>query len=110
MKILTGCIIVLAVLVAWQHHEINVLTENCAGLTTRLDDATRQLNTEIERGHRIEQATIRLERADAERQADLRKYERDLLGMQDPALDAVVPDSALRGLRSCPIAGPRCDP
>ena len=116
MKILCGITVLLGVLYCWQQHQLYSMAGEQAALTMRLDDATTKLNKEIERGERIEQATVRLEQADALRRQELRRYERDLSELHDSdveigaALDARVPDTALRGLRTCPIAGPRCDP
>ena len=116
MKFIYGVVGVLLLLYVVQMYQIRSLQRQHAELTIALDDAINQLKHEIERGERIEQATVRLEKAENERWKALREYERDLSELHENntesgvALDVVVPDAALRGLRTCPIAGPRCDP
>ena len=111
MKVLSGVVIALALMCLWQEYRLRAAQVATADLTVRLDDAIGQLRNEVERGKRIEQATIRLEQADAIRQRELRGYERDLEALRGSdveigsSLDACVPDAALRGLRSCPGSG-----
>ena len=111
MKVLSGVVIALAVLCFWQEYRLRQAQVETADLTVRLDDAIGQLRNEVERGKRIEQATIRLEQSDAIRRQELKRYERDLQALHDSdveigsSLDVCVPDAALRGLRSCPGSG-----
>ena len=111
MKVLSGVVIALALMCLWQEYRLRDAQVATADLTVRLDDAIGQLRNEVERGKRIEQATIRLEQSDAIRRQELRRYERDLEVLHDSdveigsSLDACVPDAALRGLRSCPDTG-----
>lgn len=75
-------------------------------LTTKLDAANVHLEQEIERGKRVEEITIRMEQGEADRQKQLRRFERNLKELSDTdkevhaILRTVVPPSALRGLQS----------
>lgn len=75
-------------------------------LTTKLDEANVHLEQEIERGKRVEEIAARIEQGEAERQKQLRRFERNLQEMSaaDKELRSIlrtaVPPSALRGLRS----------
>lgn len=82
------------------------LTKEIDMLTTKLDEANVHLEQEIERGKRVEEIAARIEQGEAERQKQLRRFERNLqeLSATDKELHSVlrtvVPPSALRGLRS----------
>lgn len=95
------------------YHRTETLAMEQAHLTVALETARGQLQREIERGKRIEEITVRLERAEAQRQADLLEYARGLQQLRETdaalgdMLDIVVPDVVLRGLRSCPAGATR---
>ena len=116
MKFTYGVIAVLTLLCGVLALQVRGLYRQQGELTIKLDSAIAQITQEIERGERIEQATVRLEKAENDRWKALREYERDLSELHENdtesgvALDVVVPDAALRGLRTGPIAGPSCDP
>ena len=95
-NIVLGVVLVLAAVCAYLYSDISRLHEQQAVLTTRLQDATNQLEKEIERGKRVEEATVRLEKAAAERREQTLQYERELQDAADPALDVVIPDLWLR--------------
>ncbi len=75
-------------------------------LTNRLAQVTQLLEGEVERSKRVEESTERLEQADAERQEQLRGFERNLSVIARNSAEAkallstVIPDSLLDGLRS----------
>ena len=79
-----------------------------ASLTAQINAVTDTLLEERAYAEKSEQATVRLERSEAERWGGLLQYERDLSGLRGDdgaGLDAVGPDAALRGLRSCGTGG-----
>lgn len=88
----------------WLHTQ-NLNTELKA-LTDKLDMANVQLEQEIERGKRVEEITARIEQGEADRQKQLRRFERSLSELSEAdnelrtVLRTVIPTSALRGLRS----------
>lgn len=87
------------------------LNKEITELTTKLDIANVHLEQEIERGKRVEEIAVRLEQGEADRQKQLRRFERNLseLSATDKELRSllrtVVPPSALRGLRSYKTSG-----
>lgn len=75
-------------------------------LTKSLTQVTQILEGEVERSKNVEAVTERLESNDAERQRQLRGFERNLAKVAKDSAEArlilstVIPDSMLTGLRS----------
>lgn len=97
---------ILAAAFFFGYHKIISLEKHTTELTNTLTQVTQLLESEVERSARVEASTERLEAADAERQQQLRGFERNLSTLARSNADAqamlrsIIPDAFLDGLRS----------
>lgn len=98
--------IILSAMLYFGYNKIIDLEKQNETLTNQLIQVTHLLEGEVERSKNVEAATERLEKNDAERQQQLRGFERNLSKIARDSKEArlilstVIPDSMLDGLRS----------